>query len=593
MTWDIIFVISVVGLMMIGLILEVARPDLIVFTALVVLLLSGIITPDQALQGFANEGMMTVALLFVIAGAIQRSGIFNRLLTSVLGRKGKGQLSLLRMMLPVSVLSAFLNNTPIVATLTPVVRKWCEDHGISPSKFLIPLSYATILGGMITIMGTSTTLVVHGLLLKNNAEGFSFFQLAIVGIPTTIIGILYLVSIGYKLLPRRTGEARNEENNTKDYLAELVVEANYPFLNQTVEQAGLRQLSGLFLIEIIRETERISPVKSSSLIKQGDRLIFTGDVSTIAELQNTKGLSLDPAHDISIEDMINGNNQVIEVVISHHSSLIGKTVKHVNFRSKYDGAVIAVHRHRERIHGKIGNIILRPGDTLLILAGSDFLVRQDIMNDFYVVTPVKSPFISKSHIQKGWLTLGTLLLMILLVSFQVISMFKAMCLEVILLLILRIVTIAEAQRSLQFNVLLIIASAFGVGAAIKASGTADWIASGLIHFGQPLGTLAILFIIYLLTNIFTELITNNAAAVMMFPIAMSVAHSLGLSEVALAVIITIAASASFVTPIGYQTNLIVYGPGGYRFKDYFKVGVPLSFLVMVTTVLIVKFVWIG
>ncbi|GGH76536.1 di/tricarboxylate transporter [Pullulanibacillus pueri] len=592
MTWQILLVLSVIMLMMVGLIFEWARPDLIVFTALAIFLLTGIVSPEEGLQGFSNEGMLTVALLFIIASAIQNSGIFNRIMVNVLGKKSRGTLALLRMLVPVSGLSAFLNNTPIVAMLTPVIRKWCEDRGISASKFLIPLSYATILGGMITIMGTSTTLVVHGMLLKNNNEGFSFFQIAIIGIPATLIGLLYLVTVGYKLLPNRKGREFDRTDNSKDYLAELVVEENYPFINQSVEQAGLRQLNGLFLIEIIREFEVISPVRASTLIRKGDRLIFTGEVSTIAELQNTKGLRLDPASDISIEQLINAENQVVEVVISHQSSLIGKTVKTVNFRGKYDGAVIAVHRHHERIRGKIGNIILKPGDTLLVLTGSDFNIRQN-MNDFYVVTPIANPFISKANIKKGWFTMVTLVITIGLVTCGFLSMFKGMCLEVILLLLSRTITIEEAQKALQFKVLLIIASAFGVGAAITQSGAAEWIASGLVKVGQPLGTLALLYIVYFLTNLFTEFITNNAAAVMMFPIAMSVADAVHVDEIAFALIITVAASASFITPIGYQTNLIVYGPGGYHFKDYVKVGLPLSLMVMVLTVTIVKFVWIG
>jgi di/tricarboxylate transporter len=593
MSWQIAFVLFMILLMIIALIREMARPDMVIFATLVVFLLTGIITPDEALKGFSNEGMLTIALLFIIAGVIQKSGLFGGWMGKLLGKKAQGPLSLIRMMVPVSGLSAFLNNTPIVVTFTPFIRKWCQDHGLSPSKFLIPLSYATILGGMITLMGTSTTLVVHGLMIKEIGHGFTVFELAIVGIPATILGLVYLATIGYRLLPDIKGRDDELIVGGREYLAEMLVEASYPFINKSVEQAGLRQLKGLFLVEIIRQEEKISPVKSTTLIKKNDRLIFTGDVSTIAELQNTKGLRLDPASDISVDRLINENNYVVEVIVSHHSALINKTIKASNFRGKYDAAVIAVHRNHERIHGKIGSIVLKPGDTLLVLAGNDFLVRQDLTDDFYVVTPIDNPFVKKADIKSGWIAIGTLIAMIALVTAGVLSMFKAMAFEVILLLLLRVTSAQEAKKAMQFNVLLIVASSIGIGEALTESGAANWIAHGLVQFGKPFGIIVVLFLVYFLTNIFTELISHAAAAVMMFPIAMSIASDLHLNPEAFAVIIAIAASASFVTPIGYQTNLIVYGPGGYQFKDYVKVGLPLSCIVMVTTVLIVNQVWIG
>lgn len=592
LTWEMGFVLAVVVLMMIALVREVARPDFILFTTLTVFLLTGVINPKQALQGFSNEGMLTIALLFIIAGAIQKSGIFDRIIAAVLGARSKPQTALFKMMMPISGISAFLNNTPIVVTFTPFVRKWCQDHHIPPSKFLIPLSYATIVGGMITLMGTSTNLVVHGLMLQNGMDGFSIFQLAIVGVPVAILGLLYLGTIGYRLLPSHRGLTSTVGEHTREYLAEMVVEAKYPHIGKTIEQAGLRNLKGLFLFEIIRKDERISPVQPTTTMKAGDRLVFTGDVSTIADLQNTKGLRLVPGADVSLDLLKNGNTELVEVVISHQSTLLSKKIKDTKFRGKYDAAVIAVHRNSERVKGKIGDIVLEPGDTLLLLAGGDFQQRKNLFNDFYVVTPIGNPFLTKEDTRKGWLTIATLAVMILLVTFHVLSMFKAMAVVVVVLLLTRVITAEEAKKSIQFDVLLLVASAFGIGAAITESGLAKWIATGLVHAAQPFGIIAVLFFVYLLTNVFTEMITNSAAAVMMFPIAMGAAQQVGVNPMAFAVIIAIAASASFVTPIGYQTNLIVMGPGGYKFTDYAKVGIPLSLIVMVVTITVVNLVWI-
>ncbi|HET7578181.1 MAG TPA: SLC13 family permease [Bacillales bacterium] len=593
MTPTIAFVLAVVIAMMVALVREIARPDMILFSTLVVFLLTNVITPAQALKGFSNQGMLTIALLFIIAGAIQKSGIFDRVIYAILGTKATPRKALLKMLLPISGMSAFLNNTPIVVTFTPFVRKWCQEHHISPSKFLIPLSYATIMGGMITLMGTSTNLVVHGLLLNRGLEGFSIFQLAVVGIPVTILGLIYLVTIGYKILPNHQALTTEVDENSREYLAEMVVEPKYPHIGKTIEEAGLRNLKGLFLIEIIRGNERLSPVKSTTVMQTGDRLIFTGDVSTIADLQNTKGLRLDPGADLSLDLLENGSTKLIEVVISHHSTLLSKKIKDTRFRGKYDAAVVAVHRNNERVRGKIGDIVLKPGDTLLLLAGSDFDQRKNLFNDFYVVTPMENPFLTRKDTKKGWIAIGTLIVMIALVTLNVLSMFKAMSIVVVILLLTRVVTPEEAKKSVQFNILLLIASAFGIGEALTQSHAAKWIAMGIVHATQPFGILAILFFIYLLTNVFTEMITNNAAAVMMFPIAMSAAEQVHANPMAFAVIIAIAASASFLTPIGYQTNLIVMGPGGYKFTDYFKVGLPLTLIVMVVTIAMVDWIWIS
>ncbi|TCT26470.1 di/tricarboxylate transporter [Melghiribacillus thermohalophilus] len=590
MTWEMAFVLIVVLLMLAGLIFEVARPDIIMFITLTILMLTGILTPAEALKGFSNQGMLTIALLFIVVGAVQKTDLIDRLMTKILNSDHNHRRVMSRFLFPASGISGFLNNTPIVVAFTPVIRKWCIDHNISPSKFLIPLSYATIMGGMITLMGTSTNLVVHGLLIDATGEGFSIFQLAFIGVPVTIVGIVYLVTIGYRLLPDRKVLTEKADRESREYLSEVLVEPNYPFIGKTVEQAGLRHLQGLFLVSIVRGKEKISPVKSSTKIQAGDRLIFTGLISTLAELQRNKGLKMDTGTDLSLDTIKNGDSQLVEVVVSHQSHLAYKTVKETGFRGRYDAAVLAVHRKHERIKSKIGDITLKPGDTLLLLTGPDFKNRMN-HQDFYVVTPIYEPKLMEDS-RQTWFSLGILTLMIFLVTFNMLSMFKAATLAVVLMLIFRMITPDEAKQSVQFNVLLLIASAFGIGEAMVKTGLAQFIASNLVSVVQPFGIIAFLFMIYVLTNVFTEMITNNAAAVIMFPIAMEMAHQIHINPMAAAVTIAIAASASFVTPIGYQTNMIVYGPGGYRFMDYVKVGLPLSFMTMVITIFIVHLVWV-
>lgn len=591
MTFELIFVLVIVTAMLIGLFFEIARPEIIVFTVLTIFLITGILTPEEALRGFSNEGMLTIALLFIVAGAIQKSGILERFITSWLDQGNSLLGSMARFFIPTTLLSGFLNNTPIVVALTPLIKKWCEAHHIAPSKFLIPLSYTTILGGTITLMGTSTNLVVHGMLLDYGYEGYTLFQLTVIGIPITIVGLVYLFTVGYRLLPEYKGLQQKVKEDSKEYIAELTVEETFPHLNQSVQQAGLTELKGLNLVEIIRREERIFPIRSSTIIQMGDRLIFTGLMSTLTDVQMTKGLALKTGKPSDLDALKNGNTQIVEAVVSHQSGLLSKSIKQNQFRSKYDAGVIAVHRNNERIPSKIGDIPLLPGDTLLLLAGKNFVETYQQSNDFYVLTSLGIPESLKRNSGKGWLSIGIFFLMIILVTFSVLSMFKAMALAVLLLLATKAITVGEAKKYIHFHVLLLIASSFGVGMAIMKSGLAEWIATGVLAAGEPIGLFMILLFVYMLTNLFTEVITNSAAAIFMLPIGLELAADLQLDPMGFAVAITIAASASFMTPIGYQTNMIVYGPGGYKFSDFIKIGTPLSLLVMVITVTIVYFWW--
>ncbi|WP_087973174.1 SLC13 family permease [Oceanobacillus rekensis] len=591
MSVEIVFVLVMVIAMFGALLFEIASPAFIVSLVLVIFLITGILSPKEALSGFSNEGMLTVALLFIVAGAVQKTGIIENILKSWLDRSNTLLGSMVRFFIPISLLSGFLNNTPIVVTVTPMLKKWCEVRGIAPSKFLIPLSYATILGGTITVIGTSTNLVVHGMLVDYGYRGFSLFELAIVGIPITIVGLLYIFTIGHKLLPEHKGFQQQVKEDSKEYIAELIVEAFFPYLNKSVKKAGLRELKGLYLVEIIRGKERISPVRSTTIIQKDDRLIFTGLISTITDVQMTKGLTLRTGTDLEIDELKNGNTEIVEAVISHQSNLQSKSIKQSQFRSRYDAGVIAVHRKNERIASKVGDIVLKPGDSLLLLAGKDFVEKYNQSNDFYVLTPLDTPESLKRNPVKEKLTIIIFISMILLVTFGLLSMLKGMALAVILVFLTKIITAEEAKRYIHFDVLLLIASSFGIGMAMTKTGLAGRIAEGLLTIGKPLGLFAILLAIYLITNIFTELITNSAAAILMIPIGLEMAASLQIDPMGIAVLIAIASSASFITPIGYQTNLIVYGPGGYKFTDYIKIGTPLSLIVMAMTVTIVYYWW--
>ncbi|SHH72819.1 SLC13 family permease [Virgibacillus chiguensis] len=591
MSYEMIVVAVVVCGMIGTLIMDIARPVIIVFTALTILLVTGILKPEDALAGFSNEGMLTIALLFVIAGAMQKSGMIEVIMKGWLNKSNRFIGAMIRVLIPTSALSAFFNNTPIVVTFTPMLKNWCEEHQIAPSKFLIPLSYATILGGTITLMGTSTNLVVHGMLIDYGYDGFSLFQLAVIGIPITVVGLIYLIVIGRHLLPDQKGFQQQVRIGAKEYMAELIVDHSFPGINQTVKEARLKELTGIYLLGIVRNKERVFPVRSTTRIQAGDRLIFTGLITALTGVQVTKGLTLSMGKPIDVAELKKANSTIVEAVVSHQSSLVYQSIKQVKFRSLYDAGVIAVHRNNEQLQSKIGDILLKPGDHLLLLAGADFIDKYQQSEDFYVMMPFHRMHMVHRPSFKGWLTILIFLIMIILITIGVLSMFKAMAIVVAVMLAMKVVTMEEIKKYIHFDVLVLIACSFGIGIATMKSGLAPWIADGIVTVGKPLGLFTLLFLIYIVTNIFTEIITNSAAAILMIPIAFEMAETLGLDPMGFAVTVTIAASASFITPIGYQTNLIVYGPGSYTFKDYVKIGTPLSILVMFITVIIVYFWW--
>lgn len=591
MTGEMIFVGLVIVLMLIGLSFEVIRADFLIFLVLVIFLITGVISSEQALSGFSNEGMLTVLLLFIVAGAIQKHGIIELVVYRLLGKAANVKKSMIKVMLPVGLSSGFLNNTPIVVALTPIIRDWAVDNGYSPSKFLIPLSYMTILGGTITMIGTSTTLVVHGLLVGAGLEGFSFFTLAAVGVPITAAGLIYLLTLGYKLLPEHLGAKEQISQETKEFLAEAIIEDKFEHEGETVTKLGRDVLDGIYVIEIIRNNSRVYPVTGETKVLAGDHIIFSGSLNTIGKIQKFKGVTIKTGTELTLDDVVNKDSHLIETVVSHNSSLLNKTLKEANFKTRYNAGVIAIHRNNQRIKSRVGDIVLKTGDTLLLLADNNFINMHKYSGDFYVVNDVAPPENLNQDMRKGWVSLIALVSMILVVTLGWFTMLEAMMILVVLLIGFRFISPNEVKKFVQFDVILLIASAFAVGAAMTESGLAQYIAGGLTALATPFGILGVLFIVYLVTNCFTEVITNSAAAVLMFPIALEVADAMNIEYMGLIITVAIAASASFMTPIGYQTNLIVYGPGGYKFSDYIKVGAPLALITMLIACFIIYFVW--
>ena len=594
-----LFPILIIAAMTTALALELVPSSVVLSGALLVFLFSGFLSPSETLAGFSNQGMMTVGLLFIVAAGIQYTGALNAVASRFLGnvKKGSAASSILKIMVPVSSLSAFLNNTPIVVIFTPLVKKWAEKLDLSASKFLIPLSYAAIFGGICTLIGTSTNLVVHGMMIQNGFEGLSMFELGKVGLPCAVIGWMYMAFLGQRLLPERKDIMETVIENRKEYFIGMKVTEKCPIIGKNIQQAGLRNLKNVYLMEIEREGEMLGPVAPDEEIRSGDVLYFVGMTSAVLELQEIAGL-VPAAHRMFEEDFTDASAHFVEAVISDTSPILGKTVKEANFRGKYNAGVVAIHRNGERIKAKVGDIRLRVGDVLLLLATDEFLRNWSDSRDFYLVSKIKTTEPKVYH--KAFIAVGILAVMVLAATFggylprlggNRISMFYAAAGAAALMMITRCVSVNQAKRSLDLNVLLTIACAFGISRGLQNSGAAGAIADFLIGLVKGFGPVGVLAAIYLLTSVFTEIITNNAAAALIFPIALSAATRMGVDPRPFFITIAIAASASFATPIGYQTNLIVQGAGGYKFRDYLKVGLPLNVIFFLVATLVIPIFW--
>jgi di/tricarboxylate transporter len=579
---------SVVVLLFLALIRNLAPPDVLFLGATALLALLGIITTEDAFAGFSNSGMLTVALLFVVAAGLRETGVLDYLGHQVLGRARTANGVLGRLAGVVLPMSAFLNNTPVVAMFVPIVLDWSRRNRVSPSRLLIPLSYLAILGGTCTLIGTSTNLVINGLIIDSNLPGMHLFEIAWVGVPYAIIGVIYLALAG-RLLPERKELLEQLGESRREYLAEMLVQPGCRLVGQSVEGAGLRQLPGLFLIEIERDGNIIGPVGPDDVIEANDRLVFTGIVSSIIELEKIAGLVpiADPHYEVSPQQQ--RRRQLCEAVISENSPLVGKTIRDAEFRASYGAAVVAVHRGGQRVQTKLGDVTLKPGDTLLLQVRSHFLRAHRDDPAFYLVSIVDDwrPL----RRDRAGIALGLFGLLIVLMTTGLVPTLVAATLCAVAMVATGCISSGDARRSVEWQVLVTIAAAFGVGTALEKSGAATAIAAGLVDATQVWGPIAALAVIYLLGSVLTEMITNNAAAVLMFPFCLETARLYNADSRPFLIALILSASASFMTPIGYQTNMMVYGPGGYRFSDFLRIGAPLNLLLGIVAVILIPWIW--
>jgi di/tricarboxylate transporter len=596
-TWAAWFALALTALVVVGLARNLAA-DALLWGAVLACGLVGILSLEQMLSGFTNSGMLTVAALYVVAAGVRETGaldlIGQRLLGSVRTRVG----AVARLGLVVPPLSAFLNNTPVVAMFIPMLSRWCARHRVAPSRLLIPLSYLSILGGMTTLIGTSTNLVVYGLMaeavaadpsLAGPLRPMGLFEIGALGLPCALLGIAYLVLLSDRLLPARTDLLEAIGSNPREYLVEMEVGPGCRLAGLHVEEAGLRHLHGLYLAEIIRDGELIAPVQPDHLILAGDVLSFSGVVGSIVELERIPGLVPVADPDYEHELSLKRERILSEAVVSPSSPLIGQSIVSSNFRAHYNAAVVAVHRDGARVAGRLGEIVLRPGDTLLLQTGPHFAEANRNNRDFFLVAGVSDS--RPPRFDRALLSLLLLGLLVVLLMSRLVPTVLAAFLVAGLMIAGRCIPVAEARASIELQTLLTIAGAIALGQALVSSGAVQVVADAAVAALGPWGPTAVLAGIAVLTMLFTEVVTNSAAAALMFPLAVATAADLGADPRSFVMVVALIASASFLTPVGYQTNLMVYGPGGYRFGDFARVGLPLSLLLLVLVTTLAPMIW--
>ncbi len=575
-----------VGIVLLGMIGVVASgrvpTDVTVVGALAAMLVPGIISAREAFVGFAEPAIITIAFLYVVATALKETGAISLISRVTVGRPRSTFAAQARLVGPVAILSAFANNTPIVATFLPVLTNLSRLTGIPVGRLFMPLSFAAILGGLCTLIGTATTLIVAGqwsqfvAALPEGAESvgpdsFSLFTIAPIGLPVAIVGVVYVLVLGRMLLPTKTEEPDRPEA-VREYMTAMRVEPGSPIVGQTIEQAGLRHLPGLFLSRVDRQEESLRAVAPHFKLAAGDVLIFVGRLDSVVDLKQIRGLT-----PVAEGDDAEGSRKarLAEAVVSTSSPLVGRSVRAAGIRTRYGAVVVAVHRLGHKLEGKVGDIILRPGDTLLLETSPGFAARYRDSAEFHLVSELDEG--TPRH-EKAALSLLVLALFVVALATGVTHPVVCAMLAAGAMIGLRCCTATAARRGMDWTVLIVIGAAFGLGQAMENSGLAGRIAQGLVTLSDGAPPFVLLGVVYFLTVVFTTFITNSAAAVLMFPIAIGVASEAGLAPLPFALLVAIGASAEFTTPLGYHTNLMVMGPGGYRFMDYVRFGGPLTIL---------------
>ena len=588
MPTPIILTLTVLVVALVAFVAEWLPVDLTALCVAIVLILLGLVTPEEGIAGFSNSATVTVMAMFVLSAGITRTGVIQVIRDRLLVWGGKNphqQVFVLGAL--VGPISAFINNTAVVAIFLPIVEDWCKKQKISPSKLLIPLSYATVLAGMITVVGTSTNILASGISAKLGYGEFSLFQFTALGLVTFLAGLIYLTIFAPKLLPDRkssTGEFLDDDYGSKVYLSEVIISPRSNLIGQTLSESGLQRKFDFDVLELIRNKVHLPQPLADKVLNAGDILIVHSSREELLKIKDERGLEI--FADVKfqkgdIESTITtGEEKLAEVLILSNSRLIGTTLKDLKFRQRYNATVLAIRRGSELLQGRLGKIPLKFGDLLLVQGPKQSFVGLQTTRELLVLEEKE---IESLRQDKGIIALMITLLVIIIAAFDIQPILVTSLVGVVLMVITGCLKPGEVYGSIRWDIIFLLAGLIPLGTAMDNSGTTKWLADNLVAIGGNLSGFWILVFFYLITSVLTEILSNNAAVVLMIPVAVEVAKTLGLNPLAFMYAVTFAASNSYLTPIGYQTNTMVYAPGGYKFLDFTRLGAPLNLILTILT----------
>ncbi len=566
---------------------EVFPVDQVALLILVLLLLTGLITPLESISGFSNPAVITVAAMFVLSAGLQQTGAVRQIAHWIIFCCKNRTILLISIIITSGVMSAFINNTAVVAILLPVILALCADRNLYPSHLLIPLSYAAQFGGVCTLIGTSTNLLVSSISELHGYGAFSMFEFSSLGLIFLGSGTAYMLTVGQWLLPTRSNRQLLSSYELAEYLTELRVLKGSPLIGTTLKISAFGEKHDTAVLEIIRAGQTIwSP--ENEIIQVDDILLVRGNVKELIDLKQTAKLQIEPEFKLGDQNFTKDNLVLVEILVPRGSLLIGKTLPELFFSRRYNAIVLAIRRQASNIHTKLSNIHFQFGDTLLLLAPKEEIGVLERDRNFIVLDELKENIAKRAKAPLSWLVI---IAVITLAGFGILPILTAALTGCLVLVIMRCLSMEELYRSIDWQVIMLLACILPLGIAIEKTGAAKLVVDFiLLNLGSD-NPLLILAVLYFIAAVLTEFITNNAAAVLLAPIAISIAASLNIDPKPFLMAICFAASTSFSTPIGYQTNTMVYNPGGYKFTDYLKVGIPLNILFLVLAVYFIPKFW--
>lgn len=590
MSLEIVFVLVMLLLAVVLFATEKLPVDLVALLVMAVLLLSGIITLEEGVSGFSNSATVTVAAMFVLSAGLFRTGVVNTLGAFVVSvYKFNLWVAIAVTMAIVGALSAFVNNTPIVAIFLPIMLGVARDVNVPASRLLMPLSFASMFGGVCTLIGTSTNILVSTIAERHGLPAFGMFEFSSLGVIFFAVGTVYMLVVGIRLIPRRASEkGLTQKFGMGEYLTEIVLLPEAKSVGKTLVESPLAKDLGIQIIEVIRDGKRLRLPPSKTVLRGEDILRVVGNVEKIKALQEREGIQLKPSSKWADEDLEADDTLLVEGIVAPNSFLEGKTLKKARFRNRFHATVLAIRHRGELMREHVGDTVLRAGDTLLIEIRNEDLdnLRED--EAFVFVTEVGLPKFRKRRMIPALLTVVAV---IASASTGLLPIAISAIAGSVLLVLFRCLTLEEAYKAVEWKVIFLLAGALSLGVALEKTGTALLISDFLISTVGSLGPVALVAAFYLLTSLLTEAMSNNATAVLLAPIAIASAGTMGIDPRPLLMAVAFAASASFMTPVGYQTNTMIYGVGQFRFSDFLRVGTPLNILFWILATIFIPQFW--